>query len=385
MAIRLPNQGIVFWPVGNGDSTTLSIDDKTVIQVDINHLEKAEEDDDERVPVLDHLLALLPKNSSRRPYLSVFVLTHPDQDHCRGYRELLKKIDINEVWFTPRVFREYKSDLCDDAKAFKDEAFRRVKVAIKNEGKLVDGDRIRIVGYDDLLKEKEFEGYPSSLLVVPGSRITSINGSPTTAFSAFIHAPFKDDAYGDRNDASLGMHVTLMNGEKNLRTILLGDLAYPTVKRILEKSKADSLSWEVLLAPHHCSKKVMYWKDEGEDEETLRKEIVSSFEDHREKGAYVVASAESTFTDGEGDDPPHAKARRQYEKIVEAGHFLCTQEWPTAKTPGPMVFELTDKGITLLSSDSRPDGEKGSALSAAIAEARGGTAPPQQQVGFGSP
>ena len=83
MISTLPDQGIIFWPVGNGDSTTICVDKRTVIQVDLNHLEKADDKDDPRYPVLDELKKLLPK-SDDKSYLSVFVLSHPDQDHCRG-------------------------------------------------------------------------------------------------------------------------------------------------------------------------------------------------------------------------------------------------------------------------------------------------------------
>ena len=62
-------------------------------------------------------MALLPEDDGK-PSLAVFVLTHPDEDHCLGFKDLLKRVKIGEIWFTPRVFREYSKDLSDDAKAF---------------------------------------------------------------------------------------------------------------------------------------------------------------------------------------------------------------------------------------------------------------------------
>ena len=32
-----PGQGVVFWPVGNGDAVTVVVDDDTFVQFDINH------------------------------------------------------------------------------------------------------------------------------------------------------------------------------------------------------------------------------------------------------------------------------------------------------------------------------------------------------------
>ena len=134
MSFQLPKRGLVFWPVANGDSTTVVIDSKTHLQVDLNHLEKSEDDDDPTWSIVDELVKRLPKKDGR-PYLAAFALTHPDQDHCRGFPKLLDQVDVGELWFTPRVFREYKKDLCDDAKAFKSEAERRVSKTTKGPRK----------------------------------------------------------------------------------------------------------------------------------------------------------------------------------------------------------------------------------------------------------
>ncbi len=381
MISTLPDQGIIFWPVGNGDSTTICVDKRTVIQVDLNHLEKADDKDDPRYPVLDELKKLLPK-SDDKSYLSVFVLTHPDQDHCRGFSELLKKVTINELWFTPRVFSEYKKDLSDDAKALQTEAKRRLKVVIKNKGKVNDGDRIRVIGYDDLLKEDDYKDLPKDLLTIPGNTIDVINGSSkASAFSAFIQSPFKDDADGDRNDTSLGMQVVLKSADNKFRVLLLGDLAYPTIRRIFDRSEKENLSWDVFLAPHHCSKKVMYVKDEN-DEDTLKKDMMDSFESNEQDDAYIIASSQSDFTDEKGDDPPHTKARKQYEKITVSGHFLYTAEYPDKKNPEPIEFKMVD-GSFSLSGKKGADENKKSSLAAAVATARGSDAPPHEQVGFG--
>ena len=45
---QLPEVGVVCWPVGNGDATTIVVDPKTILQVDINHRGAADGDDDEK-------------------------------------------------------------------------------------------------------------------------------------------------------------------------------------------------------------------------------------------------------------------------------------------------------------------------------------------------
>ena len=116
-------------------------------------------------------------------------------------------------------------------------------------------------------KDDKFKNFPDDRLTVPGNELTTIDEKNVSGeFRAFVHAPFKDDDAGERNDTSLGMQVTLFDGSKKLQALLLGDLSYPIIKRIFEVSKADDLAWNVLLAPHHCSKAVMYWQDEGDDQ-----------------------------------------------------------------------------------------------------------------------
>ena len=341
MAFELPNCGLVFWPVGNGDSTTIVVDSKTYLQVDLNHLEKSDDDNDASWAVVDELSERLPKVNGR-PYMAVFALTHPDQDHCRGFSELLDKVDIGELWFTPRIFGEYNKDLCDDAGDFKKEAERRVKKTIEAEGDPASGDRVRVFGYAELLEEDDFKDFPKDRLTVPGNEVTMIDGKDVSdKFRAFVHAPFKDDEAGERNDTSLGMQVTLCDGDKKLRALLLGDLSYPIIKRIFEVSEEDDLAWNVLLAPHHCSKAAMYWKDEGDDEEKLKKHIVEEMDDASLQPNRVMSSSNSVPSSNKpGDNPPHAKAKTQYESVTES--FLCTMDQDE-----PIVAELEDGKIVL--------------------------------------
>ena len=116
MSFNLPNRGLVFWPVGTGDSTTVRVAESVYLQVDLRHMAKSEEDDDPAWPVIDELTEILPKLRGK-PYLSVFALTHPDLDHCQGFDELNDRVIISELWMSPRTFREFreKNDLCDDA------------------------------------------------------------------------------------------------------------------------------------------------------------------------------------------------------------------------------------------------------------------------------
>ncbi len=380
---KLPEQGLVFWPVGTGDCTTIAISSDIILQVDIRQSEAARDIGSCYEPVVDRLIELLPKRDGR-PYLACFALTHPDQDHCQGFEELLDRVDIGELWFTPRVFREYNKDLCDDAVVFKREALRRVNLTIQNRGMESSGDRVRIIGYHDLLGEQKYNGFPERMLTVPGNAITSIDGIDLSGqFRAFVHAPFKVDVDCERNDSSLGLQVSLSNGVAVLRSLLLGDLAYPTLHRIFKVSEDSNLAWNVLLAPHHCSKSAMYWREEFNEDETLRQDILHDLERVQECQSHIVASSDPVPTTNKpGDNPPHAKAKARYQEIVGPEQFYCTQGETPGIKPKPLVFTV-DQGLVAATTSWLDSVPVGMGLVESVNLARGGIAPPTEQVGFG--
>ena len=380
--LALPSQGFVFWPVGTGDSTTIAVTEDVVLQVDLRHMKAADEEDDPHTPIVDRLVELLPQIDGK-PYLSVFALTHPDEDHCLGFADLLKQVNIGELWFTPRIFREYTKDLCDDAKAFRKEAKRRVKETISQKGDTASGDHVRIIGYDDLLKKKEYKDFPRDRLTVPGNEILELDGEDhSDYFRAFVHAPFKDDADSERNDTSLALQVTLYQGDTSARALLLGDLCYPIIRRIFDRSEDDDLEWNVMLAPHHCSKSVMYWQDEGEDEESLKQDILDDMEEAAVDPGYIVASSEPIpASNKSGDNPPHAKAKHRYEEIAP-DEFLCTQEHPNEEDPEPIIFSLDAEDFEHIQSGSKELKNKND-LADSVANARGDDEPPTERIGFG--
>lgn len=339
MAFEMPGRGIVYWPVANGDSVTIVVDSERYIQLDLNHLEKSEDDAEPTWPVIDELVERLPVPDDA-PYLSVLALTHPDEDHCRGFADLLARVSIGELWFTPRIFWEYKKDLSESAKAFKKEAERRVKSAIEAEGDPGSGNRVLVFGYSSLLETPEYKGFPKQFLVVPGNSITMIDGHDVSEnFRGFAHSPFKDDIEGERNDTSLGLQVRLHDGVQHLEALLLGDLTYPAVKRIFDNSNPEDLAWHVFLAPHHCSKSVMYWQDEDSDEEELKQDLMDAIESAAHESNQIVSSSIPVPDSNEkGDNPPHAIAKNRYEEISK--EFICTMENSGTDNPQPVVVSI---------------------------------------------
>lgn len=376
----------IFWPVGCGDSTSVVISNAEVMQIDLNDTAIAEADDNEKIPLVDELVAKLPKKDGK-PYLSCFALTHPDLDHCRGFADLLKRVTIGELWHTPRVFREYHKDMCEDAKAFRKEAKRRVAATIKAAGDPGAGNRVRVVGYDDLLKEDDYTGFPLSFFTTPGQSVTMLDGADIgSRFAAFVHAPFRNDPGDARNETSLAMQVVIGDANSVMAGLFFGDLSYPTLRKVVDETKRhenlDKLNWNVLLAPHHCSKKAMYEKD-ADSNDVFKKDIMDDLKAQQLGSGFIVASSAAVpGTNSPGDNPPHAKAKNRYSEIVN-DDFICTGEYSTSKNMRPIIYTLSDNAIAQVNKDYSLAEATKEDLAKAIAAARGSKAPPVGKIGFG--
>lgn len=381
---------VYFWPVGTGDSTTFVVrPNEIVFQVDLRHSQKSEDEKTDCAPIIDYLEEHLPKLNGR-PYLSAFAITHPDKDHIQGFRELLERVTVGELWFSPRIFREHDDDpdsLGDDAKAFRDEAHRRVTATVKAGGDPGEGNRVRLVGWDDLLSEEHYQRFPLKFFSVPGDVVESLDGYDLTGeFRAFIHGPFKqgsEEDVGDRNDTSLAMQVVLGDNPSAGGVLLFGDHKYPVIRKILDitklKGNKANLQWQVLLAPHHCSKSVMYQDEDGK--EVRKQDILNDLEAFQVGSGYVVASANSIPTSNkDGDNPPHAKAKARYQEIAIGG-FLCTHD--DGGHAEPLKFSVNGSDIEYVQANKSESGK--SDLATAVNAARGSNATPSTKVGFGCP
>lgn len=135
------------------------------------------------------------------------------------------------------------------------------------------------------------------------------------------------------------------DGGRDAKVLLFGDLAYETIMKIFDYSeyhdREEYLAWDLLLAPHHCSKKVMYVREDGQD--VLKLDILEAFERHAREGSVVVASSATIpTTDLVNANPPHRKAADRYNE--SADRFICTMEWPSADDPSPVVLGIDQNG-----------------------------------------
>lgn len=368
---------IKFYPVGNGDCNLITIGGVSKkMMFDCNFRQKAEDDNDDMYDVLDDLLTNeLTSKKCGLPFLDAFLLTHPDQDHCRSFADKFylgdpdyvtqsakdnKKILIGELWYSPRVFEELSGDLNVDAKAFKKEAERRMAL-YKSDSKKADkdGNRIRIIGWTDNPVLKGLE----NRIVTPNNTISEVNGYPCHYFEMFIHAPFKKDIEGeDRNMTSIVTQLRFKsdNNKDNIaRIFLAGDSEWRVIEEIMNKTTDnDYLKWDLMEAPHHCSYK--FFADNREDEPN---QASLDFLKKSEDGAFVVSS--SKVVKKNSDNPPCQKAKNRYTDRVGESNFFCTSGEKDDDTEKPIIFDIEDGEVALREDEIK---EKESHIAAAFAK-----------------
>lgn len=363
---------ITFFSVGNGDMTLLQLadSDATSLLIDCKIRSAADDPDDETRDVAKDLRERLKTDKNGRPYVDAMLLSHPDEDHCLGLEkhfwlgslsdypddkkpENEKRIVIRQLWSSPMVFRRASKNntLCSDAKAFNNEAKRRVKKNKDNGFSVKDGDKILIMGEDEDGKTDDL----TPILIKSGEEFTGINGQASGYLTSLLLAPFgKQDEETEeklsKNESSVIINFKIKNIESGSNTskfLAGGDAGVVIWERISDEFQPSDTEYDLLLAPHHCSWRALShdsWSEKGEDavvSQKARKAI-----EQANYGAFIVSSSKPITDDD--SDPPCIRAKREYRSILgNSGIFKCTGEEPTKSKPAPLEFEKTGSGFKL--------------------------------------
>lgn len=353
---------ITFYPVGNGDMTLIKLESGRTILIDVNIRTPGDGVRD----VAKDLRDALKTDKEGRPYVDVMVLSHPDQDHCRGLKAEFhlgplsdyndsgkpKKIVIREMWSSPLVFRRASVNhtLSEDAKAWNREAKRRVEL-FRKSGIGADGDRVIVLGEDKDGKTDDL----GAILVKEGGTIGQICGEQQTNFSALLLAPMlatdeNEDAELSKNESSVIINYTIGAGTNANAVKFLsgGDAEVGIWERQWNRHKAapSKLEYNLLSTPHHCSWHTLSWDSWSE----LRREAKVS-PDARSAlsqallGAVIVAS--SNVIKDDDVDPPCIRAKEEYEAIAKKvnGEFWNTSAYLSEDDQQPLTFEVSPGGL----------------------------------------
>ncbi len=374
---------IEFFPVGNGDMTLITLESGRTILIDVNIRKAADdENDDETVDVAKLLRDRLERDASGRLYVDAFLLSHPDEDHCRGLdrhfhlgrpEDWNKKDDqilIREMWSSPIIFRRKKdveNSLCEDADAWWGEARRRVKLyrSTRQKSSIGDGNRIQVLGEDKDGKTDDL----TEILVKTDTQITRIGGEVDGSFYGWLLAPHlvsKEEAenLAGKNHSSVVVRFGIQGGDQADACQFLtgGDAEVENWERVWARNqnRRTRLSYDILLAPHHCSwHSLSYdsWSEKGEKAK-VAPDARSALSQARNSACLVASSNE--IKDDE-NDPPCIRAKREYEDISRdaTGTFLCSAD---ECGDDVLFFEIDANGPTRGSKKKRSSGGGGSTV-----------------------
>lgn len=347
---------ITFLPVDNGNMILIKLNDKnkTTILYDMYIREKATDEKDKAFDILKYLKLHLEKDDKNRPFVDVFILSHHDDDHIRGFQNYFHAGDIadykdgsdliyiKEIWGSSRFFKRASkyNTLEDGALAFNKEMRRRYDLHKDNKAIQSEGNRIIILGEseDDKTDDVEDIVYPI------GETIYYLNNKDMSdKIEIKLLGPLEqqesedEKLYKRANRGSVILQLNIKERSYTNQILLTGDAGADVLEFMHDIYPLSSFKYDILQAPHHCSKYSLFNKISEDKCELSTKahKLLSQVK----VGATIVASCREF-----GKTPPHEEAKKEYEEIVGKSNFLYTAGNIRNKEVEPIEIELTADG-----------------------------------------
>lgn len=349
------------FPLGNADTLRLDLADDRKVLVDFACMRNGDDENDKRCDLPAELRADLDK--AGRDYFDAVCITHLDQDHCKGFGEFFwldhatkyeggDRIKITELWVPAAAILE--DNLKDDARIIRSEARHRLR----------EGSGIRVFSLPERLKQwMDQEGIDfesrKHLIVDAGKTVPGYSKDGAERAEFFVHCPFAwrqdENTVVARNEDSIVMHVTLLEGVRESRLFLASDVDHETLSAIVQTSRKHGnegrLRWDVMKLPHHCSY-LSIGSERGDHETEPVADVKYLFEDMREDRSYIVSPSLPIPEKGAVDDndqPPHRQAANYHRRITNDcdGEFTVTMEHPSKSKPKPFAYKVTGLGVGL--------------------------------------
>lgn len=275
----------VFIYTGQGETTLLVIPTGPNVADYMYVMVDSDLDKDPNEVNLVTMFKDLFKNSDK---LSVFINTHPHNDHIGGIREVYDEIGFDEVWHS-----NHKPG-GDHKKKFEELQYVIKKVGKANEYHLKganDNNKIRNVGGDEVIKTL--------------GNITYVVLSPAEYLCDEI-----EEGGADERNARIHEQcgVIKFTYGKTPRSILFtGDADKKAFQDHITDYHEDKLRADVLSSSHHGSR--TFFKNDGDDEDVYEKHIEAI------NPIYLIISAPKQEDSPHGH--PHDDAMELYKKHVE--------------------------------------------------------------------
>ena len=354
---------VIFYPVGNGDTSQIVLENGKRILFDFRHLLKTENGEGPEINLKDRLKDDLKKAS--KTSFDVVAFTHGDKDHIENSTEFFElrhaakyqgdgRIKIDTLWVPAAMILETATndDQSSEFVIWRQEARYRLK----------EGKGIRVFSKPDMLKtwleENDLTVESRKSLITDAGQLVPDFTLGGDGVEFFCHSPFiKHVDEGDdlRNEAALIFNVRFKKGSNLFDYLAVGDTEWSVLEDIVKTTKDhgndDRLAWDLYNIPHHCS--YLALSDEKGNTETTPKPLIKELLQKGKDGAYLVSSSAPILDTKEGREqtqPPHIQAKKCYLRyLTEVGgsKFLVTMEEPNATKPEPLEFKIDTNGISL--------------------------------------
>ena len=357
---------VIFYPVGNGDTTQIGLSKGRRVLFDFCHRDKAEDAD---TPEID-LKARLKEDlkAANRDYFDVVAFTHADLDHIQGSTEFFElqhakkyhgdgRIKIRELWVPAAMLLEEADNdhQTEEYVLLRQEARHRL---LEGKDVLVFSKPQALADWlEPLLKARGESASARDHLFIDAGTIVPGFTQPKDGVEFFCHSPFIkhcDDGDIVRNSAALVFNVRFNADGSTYDYLEVGDAEYGDLEDIVSTTRyhknEDRLAWDLFNIPHHCSYRALN-EDKGKDE-TAPTPLVKDLLLMGKSDAYIVSCSKpipDVKDSYEQVQPPHIQARKAYERYLkEVGgrKFLVTMEEPNANKPEPIIFEIGSGGVT---------------------------------------
>jgi hypothetical protein len=365
-------QELKFYPVGNGDTSQLIIENGGRYLIDFCHRQKGENTETPEINLKKQLKDEL--DAAGRDYFDVVVFTHADTDHIQGSTDFFElqyaakyqdkgRIKIRQLWVPAAMLLESASNdqQSDEFVIWRREARHRL---LEGKDILVFSRPTALIEWlaPRLKKRGESPNARDHLFVDAGKLVPGYSLAGNNV-EFFCHSPFvKHCEDGDiiRNSAALVFNVRIRADGKDFDYLEVGDAHWEDLEEIVRITKyhknEDRLAWDIFNIPHHCS--YLSLSDDKGEGETTPKPLVKELLLAGKNEAYIVSCSKPVPDEKQAYNdiqPPHIQARKAYEsylKQINGRSFLVTMEEPNATAPKPIVFEITSNGIAKASNDA---------------------------------
>lgn len=362
---------VTFYPVGNGDTSLIKLDNNKMILMDYYQKDNAQDTSTPECDIATELKKEL--REAKKSSFDVVAFTHADDDHIRGSTEFFylkhekqyqsdDRVVIDELWVPAAMLLESagRDEQNKEHVTWRDEARYRLK---NKQGIKVFSKPDELV---NLIEKKwgmnidEFDDF-----ILDAGSIVDTFSLNRDGVEFFVHSPFVWNCEESgkkvkqiRNQAALVFNVRFKVGGEEFNYLAVGDSEAHVMESIYNLSEKhgnkDRLKWDLFNIPHHCSYLALAEIGDKGEKETIPLDKVKDLLLMGQKDAYIICSSQAFDSDTKEAEsrsqPPHIQAKRCYErylKQVGGRRFIVTGENEGSKRPKPVTIIFKRDGASI--------------------------------------